>query len=93
MLRKYVGKFNKYEAEVVQEILDWHDQDEMKARKSILSALQGDMPDCVPENLRESFMSTITFFVRFYGATWWAAGLERLGLIKKGEALPPIESP
>lgn len=85
MFSKYIGKFHKYEAEAVQEILDMHDGDEILARASLIRAMKGD----VPENFPDWYQSAIEGLC-FMTPRWWEVGLEHRGLLKKGEALAPI---
>jgi hypothetical protein len=51
--RKYLGRFGKYEAEVVQEILDDHDGDREAARITVCAALDRVMAHGVAQEIYE----------------------------------------
>ena len=80
MFRKYIGKFHKYEAEAVQEVLD--KGNEILARLSLINALKGIVPENFPAWYKISIESLCMVNPR-----WWEIGLEHWG---EGEALAPI---
>jgi len=90
MFQKYVGKFKKMEAEAVQEILDMHDQDEQRARATVILALKDEqLPTCVKDPYR--FKVSVDGLTAIHGERWWFTGLIHRGILQQGDDLPELD--
>ena len=82
MFTKYLGKFQKAEAEWAMQVIDLSDGDVAKARASIMDALQRLTKHQPPIDELKSFDDAVAASF-FANRDWWAVGLKRLSELGK----------